>query len=254
MWLRLRQICLVAHDIQTVTGQLESIFGLEVCHIDPAVGKYGLENRLLPIGNQLLEIVAPTEPGTAAGRFLERRNGDGGYMVITQCDDHSPRKRRVEALGVRVANLLDHGEFQGMQLHPKDTGAAFFEIDFQAGGEAADGPWHPAGPDWQRARRTHIIDAIVTAELQSSEPERLCERWGEIAEIPVTPNTLGQPELALENARLRFVPATDGRGDGLGGIDVRAVDRSAAFANARAAGVPVDGDSIVICGTRFRIC
>ena len=175
-------------------------------------------------------------------------------MVITQCDDHSPRKRRVEALGVRVANLLDHGEFQGMQLHPKDTGAAFFEIDFQAGGEAADGPWHPAGPDWQRARRTHIIDAIVTAELQSSEPERLCERWGEIAEIPVTPNTLGQPELALENARLRFVPATDGRGDGLGGIDVRAVDRSAAFANAHAAGVPVDGDSIVICGTRFRIC
>ena len=81
MWLRLRQVCLVAHDIQAVTRQFESIFHLEVCHIDEAVGKYGLENRLLPIGNQLLEIVAPTEPGTAAGRYLERRGGDGGYML-----------------------------------------------------------------------------------------------------------------------------------------------------------------------------
>ncbi len=94
MWLRLRQICLLAHDIRAVTEQLESVFGLQVCHIDPAVGAYGLENRLLPIGNQLLEIVAPTQPDTAGGRYLERRNGDGGYMVITQCDNHEPRKRR----------------------------------------------------------------------------------------------------------------------------------------------------------------
>ena len=90
MWLRLRQICLVARDIEQVTQAFQTIFGLEVCHIDPNVGKYGLENRLLPIGNQILEIVAPTQPDTAAGRYLERRGGDGGYMVITQCDDHAP--------------------------------------------------------------------------------------------------------------------------------------------------------------------
>ena len=38
-----------------------------VCHRDPAVGKYGLENALLPVGTNFLEVVAPVEANTAAG-------------------------------------------------------------------------------------------------------------------------------------------------------------------------------------------
>ena len=94
MLLRLRQICLVSNRMEHVIGQLTSVFGIKVCHIDNAVHKYGLENRLMPIGNQLLEVVAPTRDGTAAGRYIERRGGDGGYMVITQCDDVSKREDR----------------------------------------------------------------------------------------------------------------------------------------------------------------
>ena len=94
MWLRLRQICLVTNNLEAVVASLESIFGLEVCYIDEAVGKYGLVNRLFPIGSQFLELVAPVEENTAAGRFIERRKGDGGYMVITQCDDLAPRRKR----------------------------------------------------------------------------------------------------------------------------------------------------------------
>jgi hypothetical protein len=253
MWLRLRQICLVARDIERVTAELQSVFGLAVCHVDPHVGKYGLVNRLLPIGNQLLEIVAPIAPATAAGRYLERRGGDGGYMIITQCDDHAPRKRRVADLGVRIANTIDRNGFHGMQLHPKDTGGSFFEIDFQEGGDAPDGPWEPAGPEWRSAVRTGVIDAITAAELQSPDPEGLASRWSRIAEIAIERNCDGVPELALENARVRFVPAADGRGEGLGGIDVRAVDPGRALDAARAAGCPVDGTTIVACGTRFRL-
>jgi hypothetical protein len=68
------------------------VLGVKVCYRDPGVGKYGLENALFPIGNQLLEVVAPVEENTAGGRYLDRRGGDGGYMAITQCDDHAPRR------------------------------------------------------------------------------------------------------------------------------------------------------------------
>ena len=49
-----------------------------------------------------------------------------------------------------VADVLEgrDGEDYGlMQLHPKDTGGSFFEIDEQRGdnAHALDGPWHPAG-------------------------------------------------------------------------------------------------------------
>jgi len=69
---RLRQICLVAPDLAPVVSDIAAIMGLEVCYRDPAVARYGLANALLPIDSILLEVVAPTGPGTAAGRFLPR--------------------------------------------------------------------------------------------------------------------------------------------------------------------------------------
>jgi hypothetical protein len=60
MWLRLRQIALVAQDLATIETQLNAVLGIQVCYRDAGVGHYGLENALLPIGNQILEVVAPT--------------------------------------------------------------------------------------------------------------------------------------------------------------------------------------------------
>ncbi len=253
MRLRLRQICLVAHDLEPVVADLKRVFGLEVCYVDDAVAAYGLVNALLPVGNQFLEVVAPTGPGTAAGRYLERRGGDGGYMVITQCPDLEPRRRRVAELGVRIANPLEHGGFQGMQLHPKDTGGAFFEIDCQHGGEAEDGPWHPAGPDWKPHVRTGVVSAILAAELQSPDPERLARRWSEIAEIPLGRDGQGAAVMPFDNAELRFVEAEDGRGEVLAGLYLKGEDAEAAIANARAAGLPVEDGVIALGGMRFRL-
>ena len=57
--LRLRQVCLVARELAPVEAALCDVFDLKVCHRDPAVGAYGLENILLPIGDNFLEIVPP---------------------------------------------------------------------------------------------------------------------------------------------------------------------------------------------------
>jgi len=252
MWLRLRQICLVTNHLEHVVASLQSIFEVEVCHIDEAVGQYGLVNRLFPIGSQFLELVAPVEEDTAAGRYLERRKGDGGYMVITQCDDLAPRRKRAAELNIRIANELHHEGFEGMQLHPRDTGAAFFEMDCQSGDMAADGPWHPAGPDWEPYVRTHVISAIRAAELQSNDPRALAERWSAMAELDLEVHD-GVFQMTLENATVRFVPPQDERGDGLVALDLAATDADAARNAARAAGaLSADGD-IQICGMRFNL-
>lgn len=253
MWLRLRQICLVARDLAPVVEALEHVFGLAVCYRDPGVQAFGLENALLPVGNQFLEVVAPVQEGTAAGRYLDRRGGDGGYMVITQCDDHAPRKRRIAQLGVRVAFSYDRPAYHCMQLHPKDTGGSFFEMDWHEGGEDPDGPWEPAGPDWWPARRTAVVGAIRAAELQSDDPEALARRWSAIAEIPLTRNAAGRPEMPLDNAAVRFVECADGRPEGLGGVDLAVVDRARLLAVAEERGCRVADDLVTICGTRFRL-
>jgi hypothetical protein len=254
MWLRLRQIALVAEKLAPVEEELIHVLGIEVCFRDPGVGYFGLENALLPIGNQLLEVVAPVRDDTAGGRYLERRGGNGGYMVITQCNDHAPRKARVEALGIRVVNHYDSGEFRNMQLHPKDTGGSFFEIDEMRGpgSNDLDGPWEPAGKDWKRARRLERVTGILAAEIQCDDPQQLAARWSEIAEIALTEET-AHPTLPLDNASVRFVPCTDGRPEGLGGIDVACSDRAAILSAAEARGVRTGDDQVHLCGMRINL-
>jgi hypothetical protein len=69
-YMRLRQICLVAPQLEPVISDIAGIMGLEACYRDGNVAKYGLENALLPVDTILLEVVAPFKDGTAAGRFI----------------------------------------------------------------------------------------------------------------------------------------------------------------------------------------
>jgi hypothetical protein len=254
MWLRLRQIALVAEALDPAVDELCDLFGLEVCYRDPGVAHFGLVNALLPVGNQFIEIVAPFRDGTTAGRYLERRGGAGGYMVITQCDDHAPRRARVEALGVRIVNQFETHEFRNMQLHPKDTGGSFFEIDEQLGPHAHDddGPWEPAGPDWKAGQSLTRVRGIAAAEVQCDDPAAVAARWSEIAQIPLTTQQ-GHPALPLANATVRFVPCTDGRPEGLGGIDVLTVDRAAILEAAERRGARRSDDQISLCGMRINL-
>src|SRR5258707_4757643 len=82
MSIRLRQIALVADKLAPVIEDLKGVFGLEVCYIDPGVGVFGLENSLLPVGNNFIEVVAPIKEGTAGGRYFKRRGGHGGLQGL----------------------------------------------------------------------------------------------------------------------------------------------------------------------------
>jgi Glyoxalase-like domain len=252
-YLRLRQICLVAHELEPRIAELADIFGLAVCYRDGNVGKYGLVNALFPIGASFLEVVAPTEHGTAAGRYLERRGGDGGYMVILDCDDIERRRQRMDAVGVRIANPLHYETYTGLQLHPRDTGGCMLEFNHTTGGASLDGPYHPAGANWQAAVRTDVTAALLAAEMQSPDPAALAARWSMIVERPVSRTASGEPQILLDLGTIRFVRDADGRGEGLGGVDLRVTNRAQIVDTAGKRGHLADHDVVTVCGTRFRL-
>jgi len=237
--IRMRQICLVARHLAPVVDEIGSGLGLAVCHRDPAVGKYGLENALFPVGDKFLEVVAPVREGTTAGRYLDRRRGDGGYMVITQCDDLAPRRARCEALGVRIANEIGYPDYRELQLHPRDVGGAMLSFAWQDGARSPGGPWHPAASDGSAAPAPGPIRAMTAAELQSEDPDRLARRWSDVIERPVRVQD-GQRIIRLDDATLRFTEATDGRGEGLAGLDLACAE-------------PARHGLVLICGIRFRL-
>jgi hypothetical protein len=251
--LRLKQICLVAADLDSVEEDLKAILGLEVAFSDLGLSQFGLKNIMLPIGNGFLEVVTPIQEDTTAGRFLERRGGDGGYMVIMQCGDIGEMTERVQHLGIRIVWEDSSEETAGIQLHPKDLPGALVDIRWNPGDQDPAGPWAPAGPDWHRARRTDVVRSLGAAEIQCDDPVDLAARWSEVTERPVTRDGDDNPEVRLDDGSIRFVTATDGRGTGLGGIDVEVVDRTRLLRAAEARGRKVSDDEVMICGTRIRL-
>ena len=179
-WVRIRQICLAAAQLEPAVQALQNALGLQVAYRDPAVGKYGLENAVLPIGpGQFLEVVAPTRPDTAVSRFLARAAQPdqlGAYMLICDCDDPAAARARAEALGIRVINDYQYPDYHGVQLHPRDTGAVMVEFNATPGGEPLSGPYHPAGHDWQAAVTT-ASGGITAVRVQAADPAAMARQW-----------------------------------------------------------------------------
>ena len=247
--MRLRQVALVARELDPVVNDLCAVLGIEVAFNDPGVGVFGLRNAVMPIGDTFLEVVSPVQSNTTAGRYLDRRGGDGGYMVILQCDDLDADRARVAALGLRVVWQADLPEIRGTHLHPRDTGGAILSLDW------ADPPtsWKWAGPEWEQHIRTDVVSEITAVELQSDDPLALAQRWSQVLSRPVARTGAGIVRIVLDQGAIRFAQATDGRGEGVGAIDVAVANRDRLIAAARSRGLAVRDDTLTIGGTRIHL-
>jgi hypothetical protein len=249
-YLRLRQICLVAPQLQPVVSDISAIMGLEVCYRDGNVAKYGLENALLPVDAILLEVVAPLRAGTAASRFIDKTKGRGGYMAIFCCEDPDSRAAHAAGLGVRTANVIDHPPYRGVQLHPRDCRAAFIELNHTEGSDEIYGPYPPAGPAWHKAIRKDVTLALTEVEMQSPDPQGLAAHWGHILGIAAGTSANDLTELNLPNARFRFV---EGESEIMSGLTFRVCDVAAVCEAAMARGYQVSGNEFFIGGVNFRL-
>ena len=255
MAIQLRQICLVARELAPVIDDLCAVFGIRPCHVDPGVGAFGLENTLLPVGRNFLEVVAPVQENTAGGRYLDRRGGDGGYMVICQAHDKAEQQAvRQRALdnGVRIAHESERETWNICQLHPRDMVASFLEVDWDVHNDF-DGNWEPAGGlGWEGKVKQDVTQDFLGVELQGVDALDLAELWSKVTGAPVQRDGM-ELTIALNNATLRFVEATDGRGPGLGAIDLAVRDRGQILHAAKARGCYVSDDRVDVCGVRWHL-
>lgn len=248
--LRLRQVCIVAPDLDAAADDMAAILGLEVCHRDPNVATFGVENALFVAGTTFIEIIAPFKDGTAAGRFLERSTGRGGYIAIFDCLDPKARQAHALSLGVATAFTIDRpGTYQCVQLHPRDCRATMLEFDRSEGGDALTGTYWPAGGDgWQQHVDQRVTRSIRGIEAVSPDPADLARHWGSILERPVDDG----PLIQLDGAHIRFQPSDDAR-ERLDAIVLDAADGPAIMAAANERGKATGPDSFALCGMTFRI-
>ncbi len=199
--LRLRQICLLARDLEWTSAVLTTAFDAPVVFRDPrmAAGGY-LTNTHIRLGDSFLETVCPTDlawkDSSTQTRLLER-NGDCGYMAIVQVPDVSTAsesmaiqgsRRGIVAgdwnvcsgspgaglagvesgryvLGERLPKNPDTVSGVNVQFHPKDFGT-LAEIQENWPGHGVfprnKGAYFPAGNTWQNEVDTRPHGVVTT--------------------------------------------------------------------------------------------
>jgi Glyoxalase-like domain len=246
--MRLRQIALVAQDLAAARADISAVLGIDYAYDDPAVGKYGLRNAVFPVGDTFLEVVSPKQPGTTAGRLLEKRGGDGGYMVILQVDDMAQARARVKNASARIADQMDKDGAAFTHVHPKDIGGAILSLDSMVPKER----WEWGGPHWQAHVCTDTSVKLAGAELQARDPAQMAERWAQVLGRAANVDA-GVWRIRLDDGEIRFSLERDGRGEGLGTFDVVVRDIDAVRAKAAARGVLDPEGGVVLAGTRVRL-
>jgi hypothetical protein len=247
--MRLRQVVLAARDLDRVCDELADVLGLGEPFADPGVAVFGLRNAVFPVGDTFLEVVSPVAEDTAAGRFIERRGGDGGYMVIVQTADLAADRRRVEALGVRVVWETELPDIATIHLHPRDVGGAILSLD------VAEPPasWRWAGPGWPERSRTDVTTAVAAVELRAADPRALSQRWSRVLDRPAAASEAGGYAIPLDHGTLRFAAGGAAEAPGIAAFDVAARDPAGVLARARLRGLLSGDDALAIAGARFRV-
>jgi catechol 2,3-dioxygenase-like lactoylglutathione lyase family enzyme len=246
--MRLRQIALVARHLAAAEHDIRTVLGVDYAYNDPAVAKFGLINAVFPIGDTFLEVVSPKQSGTTAGRLLDKRGGDGGYMVIVQVDDIAAARARIREQGARVVEQADFDGVAMSHIHPKDIGGAILSVDFMNPVER----WAWGGPHWRDHVRTDTSVAVVGAELQGEDPDAMSMRWSAVLGRPRARSSEGW-RVALDDSEIAFVRARDGRGEGLGAFTVAVRDVGKVSSRARERGLLDADGQVILCGTRLRL-
>lgn len=182
---RLRQAVLVARELEPAYERLREGLGSGDAFRDPGVGLFGLQNVVCALGEDFLEIVSPTQGGTAAGRHLERR-GEGGYMLIFQLDDLTGARERAQALGVRTVWSIDLEDISASHLHPADLGGTIVSIDRPRPPES----WRWGGPDWIGHAAQGAPGRLAGVTVRVPDPHATSARWAAVLGLESDGTTL----------------------------------------------------------------
>lgn len=224
--------------------------------VSPTMQKFGLTNAVCPIGTKFVEIMCTIRDDTPAGKHIQRRGGDSGYMIVAQTDskeEYDQIRSRALEMGIRINWEAQNKTTNHLQLHPKDTGGAFFMVDWDSKNELTGNFDAAGGEVWKSYVRTDLSTDITAAEFQVNEPEKAAACWSQFLNLPYSKAGEDIYEIAITGGAFRFVPISDDQGAGLCGLDVCVKDLQRAKANALERGLSVTGDTVTICRTKVHL-
>lgn len=119
---------IAVRSLDTALKFYEGVLGIGAGHRE-TVATEKVNVAMLPVGGPRLELLEPTEPESAIGRFLEKR-GEGLHHVALLVPDLTAAVDRLKAAGARLINEPRRGAGGHLYVfvHPASTGGVLLEL------------------------------------------------------------------------------------------------------------------------------
>ena len=116
------ELSVVVRDLDEAVARFTKLYGLRVHHRGDSK-EFGFKNAILPTGIGHIELLQPTDPNQAVGRFLAK-HGEGVYLVGFECQDIPGSVAKLRGEGVRV----DSPKPDIAWVHPRESHGLFVEL------------------------------------------------------------------------------------------------------------------------------
>jgi methylmalonyl-CoA/ethylmalonyl-CoA epimerase len=129
MFNKIRAIHVAVNSVEDAVKDYADHFGLKAYRTG-SLPELGIKNALLQIGDTVLELIEPLEPGQGPlAKFLEKR-GEGVYMAAMEVENLESAVKDLKARGVTLINDDPESRQKGMPvfIHPKAARGLFIEL------------------------------------------------------------------------------------------------------------------------------
>ncbi len=246
--MRLRQVCFVAEDLESSLSELSRVFRTDVCFRDPGVGHFGLANGLLEVGGDFIEVVSPIKDNTTAGRFLNKMNGDSGYMLIFQCDNALAYREKAEKLNIRSIwkTDLDNG-VSATHFHPKDINGVIMSIDSMndESWEEKYSYWQWAGNNWLNEEKNNAF-SIIGVTMKCNNSKSLSEKWSLFLDLPLVLEG-NISKLKAKDFEINFIEDTNIEFNYMAELDVKVNDQDYRDS------MDIQENGVSVCGVKINL-
>lgn len=128
-FLEIEHVAVAVFDLDKAVSDISALWGIDPTSCE-VVADQNVEEATIPMGAASLQLIAPTGPDTAIGRFLDKR-GEGLHHIAYAVDDLEAALAELKARGVRLIDERPRPGGRGHAIafvHPESSHGMLVEL------------------------------------------------------------------------------------------------------------------------------
>jgi methylmalonyl-CoA/ethylmalonyl-CoA epimerase len=126
---KIEHVAIAVSDLEQAIEHYTKVWGLTLEHRE-VVEDQGVEEAMFSLGESYIQLLAPLNPNTTVGKFIERK-GEGLHHIAYEVEDLEASLDALSASGVKLIDEKPRAGSRGTRIafvHPKSNRGLLVEL------------------------------------------------------------------------------------------------------------------------------